>query len=246
MIDWRLLQNAFPIEDLVILLLSWEHALELIFTEDGSARINAQMYMSKDENSEEPEWFPSTVYQELLIKLSTLATLASDMFMGRERFTTLLLIRLTETITLWLSDEQSFWEAIEHGSKAPLGPFGLRQFYLDMQFVILFASQGRYLSRNLHQVIKNIISRVMDSVAAANIDPNRFFFSFLAWGQMRLLLSRSDSLPETAQGIKEKKIYGLRMRYWRCSGMFVGVEGGTCKYNLCSSQMLRFARFVEC
>ncbi|KAI3733584.1 hypothetical protein L6452_13028 [Arctium lappa] len=148
-----------------------EHALELIFTEDGSARINAQMYMSMDENSEEPEWFPSTVYQELLIKLSTLATLASDMFVGRERFTTLLLIRLTETITLWLSDEQSFWEAIEHGSK-PLGPFGLRQFYLDMQFVILFASQGRYLSRNLHQVIKNIISRVMDSVAAANIDPN--------------------------------------------------------------------------
>ncbi|KVI05571.1 Cullin repeat-like-containing domain-containing protein, partial [Cynara cardunculus var. scolymus] len=152
-----------------------EHALELIFTEDGSARINAQMYLSMDENSEEPEWFPSTVFQELFVKLNTLAILASDMFVGRERFTTLLLIRLTETITLWLSDEQSFWEAIEHGSK-PLGPFGLRQFYLDMQFVILFASQGRYLSRNLHQVIKNIISRVMDSVAAANIDPNRFFF----------------------------------------------------------------------
>ncbi|XP_024992230.1 exocyst complex component EXO84A-like [Cynara cardunculus var. scolymus] len=148
-----------------------EHALELIFTEDGSARINAQMYLSMDENSEEPEWFPSTVFQELFVKLNTLAILASDMFVGRERFTTLLLIRLTETITLWLSDEQSFWEAIEHGSK-PLGPFGLRQFYLDMQFVILFASQGRYLSRNLHQVIKNIISRVMDSVAAANIDPN--------------------------------------------------------------------------
>ncbi|KAI3667609.1 hypothetical protein L6452_42675 [Arctium lappa] len=90
MIDRRLLQNG------------QEHALELIFTEDGSARINAQMYMSMDENSEEPEWFPSTVYQ----------------------------------------------------------------------FVILFASQGRYLSRNLHQVIKNIISRNMDSVAAANIDPN--------------------------------------------------------------------------
>lgn len=121
--------------------------------------------------------------------------------MGRERFTTLLLIRLTETVILWLSDEQSFWEEIEHGQK-PLGPFGLRQvsfllsstiflyskfiqlcnltrvfiglqFYLDLQFVILFASQGRYLSRNLHQVIKNIISRVMDSVASTNTDPHR-------------------------------------------------------------------------
>ncbi|KAJ9554376.1 hypothetical protein OSB04_018421 [Centaurea solstitialis] len=146
-----------------------EHALELIFAEDGTARINAQMYLSMDDNSDEPEWFPSPVYQVLFAKLTTFASLASNMFVGRERFTTLLLIRLTETITLWLSDEQSFWEAIEHGSK-PLGPFGLRQFYLDMQFVILFASKGRYLSRNLHQVIKNIISRVMDAVTAANAD----------------------------------------------------------------------------
>lgn len=45
-----------------------------------------------------------------------------------------------------------------------------------MQFVILFASLGRYLSRNLHQVIKNIISNAMESVAAsANTDPYRFF-----------------------------------------------------------------------
>ncbi|MFS8004333.1 putative exocyst complex component Exo84 [Helianthus anomalus] len=110
-------------------------------------------------------------YQELFVKLRTVASLASDMFVGRERFTTLLLIRLTETVIMWLSDEQSFWEEIEHGSK-PLGQFGLQQFYLDMQFVIFFASQGRYLSRNLHQSIKNIISRVMESVAAStNTDP---------------------------------------------------------------------------
>ncbi|XP_071688650.1 exocyst complex component EXO84A-like [Rutidosis leptorrhynchoides] len=148
-----------------------KHALDLIFTEEGSACINAQMYLSMDENSQEPEWFPSPIYQELFIKLCTVATLATDMFVGRERFTTLLLIRLTETVILWLSDEPSFWEEVEHGSKR-LGPFGLRQFYLDMQFVILFASQGRYLSRNLHQVIKNIISRAMDSVAGSDTDPN--------------------------------------------------------------------------
>ncbi|GJY88653.1 exocyst complex component EXO84A [Tanacetum coccineum] len=147
-----------------------KHALDLIFTEDGVARLNAQMYSIMDDNSQEPEWFPSPVYQELFVKLCTVSSLASDMFVGRERFTTLLLIRLTETVILWLSDEQSFWEEIEHGQK-PLGPFGLRQFYLDLQFVILFASQGRYLSRNLHQVIKNIISRVMDSVASTNTDP---------------------------------------------------------------------------
>ncbi|GER36622.1 exocyst complex component 84B [Striga asiatica] len=46
-----------------------------------------------------------------------------------------------------------------------------KDFYLDMEFVILFASQGRYLSRNLHQVMKNIIGRAIEAVQAKNIDP---------------------------------------------------------------------------
>lgn len=40
-----------------------------------------------------------------------------------------------------------------------------------MEFVILFSSQGRYLSRNLHQVIKNIIARAIDSLASTGTDP---------------------------------------------------------------------------
>lgn len=48
------------------------------------------------------------------------------------------------------------------------------QFYLDMEFVILFASQGRYLSRNLQQVIKNIIGRAIEAVAESKIDPYRY------------------------------------------------------------------------
>lgn len=90
--------------------------------------------------------------------------------MGRERFATVLLMRLTETVILWLSEDQAFWEEIEVGPR-PLGPFGLQQLYLDMEFVILFASQGRYLSRNLHQVIKNIIARAIESLAATGTDP---------------------------------------------------------------------------
>ena len=145
--------------------------------------------------------------QELFAKLTRIASIASDMFVGRERFATMLLMRLTETVILWLSDDQSFWEEIEAGP-TPLGPLGLQQvlcffvffflitgqkktklrfvltilqFYLDMEFVILFASQGRYLSRNLHQVIKNIIGRAIESVAATGIDPYGYvlFGSFL-------------------------------------------------------------------
>ncbi|XP_027153147.1 exocyst complex component EXO84A [Coffea eugenioides] len=147
-----------------------QHALELIFNEDGGVRLGADMYLIMDGNADEPEWFPSPIYQELFQKLTYIASIASDMFVGRERFATILLMRLTETIILWLSDDQIFWEEIENGPR-PLGPFGLQQFYLDMEFVILFASQGRYLSRNLHQVIKNIIARAIEAVAASNMDP---------------------------------------------------------------------------
>ncbi|KAL7164015.1 hypothetical protein ACSBR2_040010 [Camellia fascicularis] len=147
-----------------------QHALELIFTEDGAVRLSAEMYIGMDGSADEPEWFPSPIYQELFAKLTRIASIASDMFVGRERFATILLMRLTETVILWLSDDQSFWEEIEEGPR-PLGPLGLQQFYLDMEFVILFSSQGRYLSRNLHQVIKNIIGRAIESVAATGIDP---------------------------------------------------------------------------
>lgn len=40
-----------------------QHALDLIFTEDGSVRLGADMYLSMDGYSEEPEWFPSPIYQ---------------------------------------------------------------------------------------------------------------------------------------------------------------------------------------
>ena len=36
------------------------------------------------------------------------------------------MMRLTETVMLWLSDDQSFWEEIEEGPRA-LGPLGLQQ-----------------------------------------------------------------------------------------------------------------------
>ncbi|KAG4208626.1 hypothetical protein ERO13_A03G145100v2 [Gossypium hirsutum] len=147
-----------------------QHALDLIFTIDGDIRLNAEIYLSMDGQTEEPEWFPSPIFQELFEKLTMMATIATDMFVGRERFATLLLMRQTETVILWLSDDQSFWEEIEQGP-TPLGPLGLQQLYLDMEFVIIFASEGRYLSRNLQQVIKNIIERAIDAVAATGIDP---------------------------------------------------------------------------
>ncbi|KAK7367981.1 hypothetical protein VNO80_10002 [Phaseolus coccineus] len=148
-----------------------QHALELIFTEEGEARLNALIYLGMDGNVEQPEWFPSPIFQEIFAKLTEVASTAADVFVGRERFATVLLMRLAETVVLWLSDDQAFWEEVETGS-TPLGPIGLQQLYLDMQFVMIFSSQGRYLSRHLHQAIKNIIERAINALAATGLDPN--------------------------------------------------------------------------
>lgn len=77
------------------------------------------------------------VIQELFAKLTRMASMAADMFVGRERFATLLLMRLTETVILWLSEDQSFWDDIEEGPR-PLSPIGLQQvFECDFLYVIL-------------------------------------------------------------------------------------------------------------
>ncbi|KAJ8756349.1 hypothetical protein K2173_025161 [Erythroxylum novogranatense] len=148
-----------------------QHALDLIFTEDGDSHLTAEMYINMDGNADEVDWFPSLIFQELFLKLNRMASIAADMFVGRERFATLLLMRLTETVILWLSEDQSFWDDIEDGPR-PLGPLGLRQFYLDMKFVLCFASQGRYLSRNLHRVVNEIISKAIAAFSATGFDPD--------------------------------------------------------------------------
>ncbi|KAJ6892739.1 hypothetical protein NC651_025830 [Populus alba x Populus x berolinensis] len=173
-----------------------QHALDLIFTEDGDSHLSAEMYINMVGNADEVDWFPSPIYQskflhflvtmlpiqELFVKLNGMAAIAAEMFVGRERFATLLLMRLTETVILWLSEDQSFWDDIEEGPR-PLGPLGLHQacnseiisfiFYLDMKFVMCFASQGRYLSRNLHRVVNEIISKAVAVFSATGMDPDR-------------------------------------------------------------------------
>lgn len=127
-----------------------------------------------------------------------MASLAADMFVGRERFATSLLMRLTETVMLWLSGDQSFWDDIEEGPR-PLGPLGLRQvcklvlafvmraiskllytvfnnlllsqLYLDMKFVTCFATQGRcYPLRNLNRGTNEIISKALAAFTATGLD----------------------------------------------------------------------------
>lgn len=75
--------------------------------------------------------------QELFLKLNRMAAMAASMFVGRERFATLLLMRLTETVILWLSEDQSFWDDIEDGPR-PLGSLGLQQVSISCHLIFTF------------------------------------------------------------------------------------------------------------
>lgn len=44
-----------------------QHALELIFTEEGDSHLSADMYINMDGNSEDVDWFPSLIFQVLVV-----------------------------------------------------------------------------------------------------------------------------------------------------------------------------------
>jgi len=43
-----------------------QHALELIFTDEGDTHLSAEMYIGMDNTVEEPEWVPSPIFQVLI------------------------------------------------------------------------------------------------------------------------------------------------------------------------------------
>ena len=44
-----------------------QHALELIFTEEGDTRLNALIYLGMEGKGEQPEWFPSPIFQVICV-----------------------------------------------------------------------------------------------------------------------------------------------------------------------------------
>ena len=44
-----------------------QHALDLIFTEEGDSRLSADMYINIDENGEDVDWFPSLIFQVIVV-----------------------------------------------------------------------------------------------------------------------------------------------------------------------------------
>lgn len=119
--------------------------------------------------------------QELFIKLTRMASIASDMFVGRERFATILLMRLTETVILWLADDQSFWAEIEEGPK-PLGPLGLQQVHFEIKNVLfrVFLTNLLKMTEILHNNFVDHAVLFGYGVCDAFLIPRPLFISQLA------------------------------------------------------------------
>jgi hypothetical protein len=74
--------------------------------------------------------------QALFGRLQQLASVAGDVLLGKEKVQKVLLSRLTETVVIWLSNEQEFWDVFEDMS-IQLQPSGLQQvFHIEFRVTL--------------------------------------------------------------------------------------------------------------
>ncbi|MCO5558962.1 hypothetical protein L7F22_012553 [Adiantum nelumboides] len=181
-----------------------QQVVDLMFTED-EANFSFDIYLNLEDENINLEILPSPIFQKLFFKLNKLSHVAADIVAGRERMTAMLFMRLVETFVLFIFEDQEFWEELENGYNV-LGPAGLQQFVLDMQFVIQIASHGRYLTRHIKAVIADIITRAVEAFSRTGLDPNSvlpendWFLTTAQSSVQKLLIefSRGDLASPTA------------------------------------------------
>nr|GLL49089.1 exocyst complex component EXO84C [Ipomoea trifida]GMD94785.1 exocyst complex component EXO84C [Ipomoea batatas] len=147
-----------------------QYIVNFIYSRDGDARLDAQIYLSGtgEDLASESEPLPSLPFQALFGKLQQLATVAGDVLLGREKIQKVLLARLTETVVMWLYNEQEFWSVLEDES-ASLTQHGLQQLMLDMHFTVEIARFAGYPSRHVHQIASDIMSRAIRTFSARGV-----------------------------------------------------------------------------
>ncbi|XP_031269876.1 exocyst complex component EXO84C [Pistacia vera] len=149
-----------------------QYVLNFIYSREGKTRLEGQIYISG--NEEHLQWvsepLPSLPFQALFAKLQQLAIVAGDVLLGKEKLQKILLARLTETVVMWLSEEEEFWGVFENES-SPVQPLGLQQLILDMHFTVEIARYAGYPSRHVHQIASAIIARAIRTFSARGINP---------------------------------------------------------------------------
>ncbi|XP_020091812.1 exocyst complex component EXO84C isoform X2 [Ananas comosus] len=149
-----------------------QYVLTFIYSREGKARLDARIYLEGkgDDLFWDCDPLPSLPFQALFGRLQQLASVVGDVLLGKEKIQKVLLSRLTETVVMWLSDEQEFWDVFED-EYVQLQPFGLQQLILDMHFIVEIAVCGGYSSRNVHQLVSAVITRAIGTFSAKGVDP---------------------------------------------------------------------------
>lgn len=173
-----------------------QYVLSYIYSRDGDSRLDAHIYLGGKAKDllRNPDPLPSLPFQALFGKLQQLAVVAGDLLLGRDKIQKVLLARLTETVVIWLSDDEEFWSVLEHNS-APLWPVGLQQLVLDMHFTVEIARFAGYPSRNMNKISSEIIARAVKAFSARGVDPQS-------------VLPEDEWFGETAKGAINKLLMG--------------------------------------
>lgn len=184
-----------------------QYVLSFIYLE-GKSRLDARMYLEgkSDDLFWDSDPLPSLPFQALFGRLQQLASVAGDVLLGKEKIQKVLLSRLTETVVMWLSNEQEFWDVFEDES-IQLQPSGLQQLILDMHFIVEIAVCGRYPHRPVQQLVSAIITRAIAAFSSRDVDPqsalpeDEWFLDTAKAAIHKLMLGTSGSESELEEHI---------------------------------------------
>ncbi|KAF2618794.1 hypothetical protein F2Q68_00040585 [Brassica cretica] len=146
-----------------------QFVLSFIYSREGLTRLDALIYLTE---TPDDLHLPSLPFQALFSKLQQLAIIAGDVLLGKEKLQKILLARLTETVIIWLSNEQEFWSAFEDES-TPLQPSGLQQLILDMNFTVEIARFAGYPFKVVQNHASVVINRAINIFSSRGINPQR-------------------------------------------------------------------------
>ncbi|KAL3689465.1 hypothetical protein R1sor_015774 [Riccia sorocarpa] len=153
------------------------HVFDVVYNGDETEdiRLSADAYLSLDLEVDDYMWLqepmPTRTFQAFYFKLSNFSQVATELLAGRERMVSLLLMRLCETFVNCIRTADDFWDVLEEGGERALGPIALKQFLLDLQFVMQVAAHGRYAARTMRQVVNELSQRAINAFFATGQDP---------------------------------------------------------------------------
>ncbi|XP_062189640.1 exocyst complex component EXO84C-like [Phragmites australis] len=186
-----------------------QYVLSFIYLE-GKSRLDARMYLERksDDLLFDSDPLPSLPFQALFGRLQQLASVAGDVLLGKEKTQKVLLSRLTETVVMWLSNEQEFWDVFEDQS-VQLQPSGLQQLILDMHFIVEIAVCGRFPHRPVQQLVSAVITKAIAAFSARDVDPqsalpeDEWFLDTAKAAIHKLMLGTSGSESEPQEHVAQ-------------------------------------------